>query len=63
MFHVIEKEIAWRKANDLDEGFESLQKAKPIVSIGAKAPLGETTLMADYYRMLLLPLLRCYIRY
>ncbi len=50
MFHVIEKEIAWRTANGLPTGFESLERTKPVVAIGAKQPLGKTTLMADYYR-------------
>lgn len=59
MFHVIEKEMAWRKAHGLAEGFEALKRTKPIVAIGAKTPLGKTSLMADYYRMLLLSFMCC----
>lgn len=53
MFHVIENEMAWRKAHGLPAGFEALTRAKPIVAAGAKIPLGKTTLMADYYRTFL----------
>ena len=54
MFHVIEKELAWRRKEGLPEGFESLKKTQPIVAVGAKAPLGRQTMMADYWRMALL---------
>jgi hypothetical protein len=30
MFHQIEKEMAWRKENGREEGFESLRKWKTI---------------------------------
>ena len=51
MFHVIEKEIAWRKSKGLPEGFDLLkQKKKPVVAVGAREPLGGQTLMADYFR-------------
>ena len=50
MFHVIEKERAWRTTNGISKGFDALEKTKPVVAIGANKPLGRTTLMADYYR-------------
>lgn len=50
MFHVIEKEVRWRKDHGLPEGFEMLNRTKPVVAVGAKAPLGKQTMMADYYR-------------
>jgi len=50
MFHVIQKEMQWRKARGLPEGFDMLEKMKPTVAIGAKEPLGGQTMMADYYR-------------
>lgn len=30
LFHWIEKEIEWRKANGLPEGFEALRAHKPL---------------------------------
>lgn len=50
MFNVIEKEMAWRRAQGLPEGFETLKRCKPIVAVGAEEPLGGQVLMADYYR-------------
>ncbi|RVD83721.1 uncharacterized protein DFL_005500 [Arthrobotrys flagrans] len=49
MFHVLEKELAWRKANGKPLGYESLRKYKPIVAVGAEQPLDEQLLMADYF--------------
>lgn len=50
MFHVVQKEMQWRKTQGLPEGFDMLKKMKPTVAIGAKEPLGGQTMMADYYR-------------
>lgn len=50
MFHVIEKELAWRKDNGRPQGFESLRKTKPLVAVGADAPLADQMVMADYFR-------------
>lgn len=50
MFHVIEKELAWRKDNARPQGFESLRKTKPLVAVGADAPLADQMVMADYFR-------------
>ncbi|KAJ9157420.1 Pyrimidine-specific ribonucleoside hydrolase RihA [Pleurostoma richardsiae] len=49
LFHVIEKENAWRKANGKPEGFESLKTFKPIVAVGAEHPLDDDELMADHF--------------
>ncbi|KAL9596706.1 MAG: hypothetical protein Q9219_005617 [cf. Caloplaca sp. 3 TL-2023] len=49
MFHVIEKEMKWRKASDQLEGFDALKKSKPIVAVGADEPLGGERLKAAYY--------------
>lgn len=51
MFHVIEKEMQWRKNNNLPEGFEAMKNVKPIVAVGADKPLGDQTMLADYFRM------------
>ncbi|KAK6355704.1 hypothetical protein TWF718_000097 [Orbilia javanica] len=49
LFHVLEKELAWRKDNGKPLGYESLRKCKPVVAVGAEQPLGEQILMADYF--------------
>jgi len=51
LFHVLEKEIAWREATGkLDGGFGALKTFKPIIAIGAEHPLEEELLMADHFR-------------
>lgn len=50
LFHHIEKEIAWRKDNGRNPGFETLQKSKPLVAVGPDHPLADTMLMADFFR-------------
>ena len=52
MFHVIEKEMAWRTSQGRPEGFDLLKRNKPLIAVGAKEPLGEQVLMADYFRMI-----------
>jgi hypothetical protein len=51
IFHVIEKELEWRKARGQLEGFETMLASKPIVAVGADHPLEDELLMADYFRM------------
>lgn len=53
LFHHIEKEMEWRKANGRPVGFEALTKSKPLVAIGPEHPLADQMLMADYFRMCL----------
>ena len=50
LFHVLEKELEWRRANGRLEGFEAMQTSKPIVAVGADHPLEDEILMADYFR-------------
>lgn len=50
MFHIIQKEMEWRKSQGLPEGFETLRKTKPLVAVGANGPLGDQRMMADYFR-------------
>lgn len=54
LFHVIEKELEWRKSNGVLEGFETLKAFKPIVAVGADHPLEDELLMADYFRKLII---------
>ncbi|KAI9171372.1 hypothetical protein HJFPF1_00854 [Paramyrothecium foliicola] len=49
LFHVLEKELAWRKSTGRSEGFEAMKASKPIVAVGAEHPLEDETLMADYF--------------
>ncbi|KAJ4367547.1 hypothetical protein N0V83_007131 [Neocucurbitaria cava] len=49
LFHYIEKERAWRKANGRPEGFETLKVRKPIVAVGAEEPLAEHMMVADFF--------------
>ncbi len=50
MFHVIEKEMQWRKEHGRPEGFGALKEAKPVIAVGADEPLGGERLQAAYYR-------------
>lgn len=50
MFHIIEKEMRWRKEHGRPEGFEALKKSKPVITVGADEPLGGERMQAAYYR-------------
>jgi hypothetical protein len=50
LFHVIEKELEWRRARGQLEGFGAMKSSKPLVAVGALHPLEDTMLMADYFR-------------
>jgi len=50
LFHVLEKEIEWRRARGQLEGFETMKSSKPLVAVGADHPLEDDILMADYFR-------------
>ncbi len=51
LFHVLEKEIAWRKAaGKPDAAFGALKTFRPIIAVGAEHPLEDELLMADYFR-------------
>lgn len=58
MFHVIQKEMIWRKSQGIPEGFETLKKFKPVVAVGAEEPLGDPREMAAYIRKSILNCLR-----
>ncbi|KAF1964927.1 nucleoside hydrolase [Bimuria novae-zelandiae CBS 107.79] len=49
LFHYIEKEMAWRRENGREEGFEALVARKPIVAVGAEEPLAEHMMVADFF--------------
>lgn len=50
LFHHVEKEIAWRKSQGKNPGFQTLQKCKPLVAVGPEHPLSDEMLMADFFR-------------
>ncbi|KAK6200815.1 hypothetical protein LQW54_009479 [Pestalotiopsis sp. IQ-011] len=47
MFHVLDKELEWRRSQGKPEGFASLRKFKPVVAIGPEHALEEEILMED----------------
>ncbi|KAH7128980.1 inosine-uridine preferring nucleoside hydrolase [Dactylonectria macrodidyma] len=47
LFHVIDKELAWRRANGLPGGFDTLEKCQPIVAVGPEHALEEELLVED----------------
>ncbi|KJK79021.1 hypothetical protein H634G_05836 [Metarhizium anisopliae BRIP 53293] len=49
MFHVLEKEMEWRKSTGRAEGFETMKKSRPIVAVGPEHSLEDECLMADYF--------------
>jgi hypothetical protein len=52
IFHVLDKELSWRKAHGKPEGFAALRAYKPIVAIGAEHALEEEDLREDGFRKL-----------
>ena len=51
LIHHAEKEIEWRSKLGKDVGFDALRASKPIIAVGAKEPLADQRLLADYFRM------------
>ncbi|EFX04280.1 inosine-uridine preferring nucleoside hydrolase [Grosmannia clavigera kw1407] len=51
LFHVLEKELAWRSSTGRASGpgFGALKTYKPIVALGAEHPLEDELLMADHF--------------
>lgn len=50
LFHHVDLEMKWRASNGRPKGFDSLRVSKPLVAIGAKKPLADQMMMADYFR-------------
>lgn len=50
MFHVLDKEVEWRRSQGKPEGFASLKAYKPVVAIGPEHALEEEILMEDGFR-------------
>ncbi|KAL1885378.1 hypothetical protein Plec18167_000871 [Paecilomyces lecythidis] len=49
MFHIIDREMRWRKEHGKEEGFGALRASKPIVAVGAEEPLEDQRMLADYF--------------
>ncbi|KAK0703741.1 Inosine/uridine-preferring nucleoside hydrolase domain-containing protein [Lasiosphaeria miniovina] len=49
LFHVLEKEMSWRKSAGTSAGYGALHSFKPIVAVGAEHPLEDEELAADYF--------------
>jgi len=49
LFHVIEKELEWRRGRGQLEGFDTMKTFKPLVAVGTTHPLEDELLMADYF--------------
>lgn len=51
MFHILEREIQWRRQNGRPEGFGAMHACRPVVAVGAEDPLEDQKMLADYFRM------------
>ncbi|KAK7417929.1 hypothetical protein QQX98_004231 [Neonectria punicea] len=49
LFHVLDKELEWRKSAGKPEGYGAMKASKPIVAVGPEHPLCDDELMADYF--------------
>ncbi|XRM41306.1 hypothetical protein ABZX51_004586 [Aspergillus tubingensis] len=49
MFHILEREMKWRREQGRPEGFGTLRAAPPIVAVGAEDPLEDQKMLADYF--------------
>jgi hypothetical protein len=50
MFHILEREMQWRREKGRPEGFGSLRAFRPILAVGAEEPLESQKMLADYFR-------------
>ncbi|KAK1757458.1 Inosine/uridine-preferring nucleoside hydrolase domain-containing protein [Echria macrotheca] len=49
LFHVLEKEMAWRESTGRKSSYGALRAFKPVVAVGAEHPLEDELLMADHF--------------
>ncbi|KAJ5937934.1 Nucleoside hydrolase [Penicillium verhagenii] len=49
MFHILEREIQWRRDNGKPEGYDTLRAFRPVVAVGAEDPLEDQKMLADYF--------------
>ena len=56
LFHVLDKELEWRRERGRDLGFETLRNGRPVVAVGPEHPLEEEIGKEDGFRKFDLPL-------
>ncbi|PGH05380.1 hypothetical protein AJ80_08348 [Polytolypa hystricis UAMH7299] len=49
MFHIIERELEWRRQRGQTERFEALKAFRPTIAVGADQPLDDEMMLADYF--------------
>ncbi|THC89955.1 hypothetical protein EYZ11_010591 [Aspergillus tanneri] len=49
MFHILEREMQWRREQGRPGGFGALRAHPPIVAVGAEGPLEDQKMLADYF--------------
>ncbi|KAL4917583.1 Inosine/uridine-preferring nucleoside hydrolase domain-containing protein [Aspergillus aurantiobrunneus] len=49
MFHILEREMQWRREQGRPEGFDALRAHPPVVALGAEDPLDDQKMLADYF--------------
>ncbi|KAE8348070.1 Inosine/uridine-preferring nucleoside hydrolase domain-containing protein [Aspergillus coremiiformis] len=49
MFHILEREMQWRKEQGRPEGFGALRASPPVIAVGAEDPLEDQKMLADYF--------------
>ena len=50
MFHILEREMQWRREQGRPEGYDTLRASPPVVAVGAADPLEDQKMLADYFR-------------
>lgn len=61
LFHVLEKEMAWRESTGNGRVYGALRAFKPIVAVGAEHALEDEILMADHFRKNIL--VNCHVKF
>ncbi|KAF7585989.1 hypothetical protein BBP40_009742 [Aspergillus hancockii] len=49
MFHILEREMQWRREQGRPEGFSALRASPPVIAVGAEDPLEDQKMLADYF--------------
>ncbi|KAK9635081.1 hypothetical protein V6Z98_002319 [Aspergillus fumigatus] len=49
MFHILEREMQWRREHGRPEGFGALHACRPVIAVGAEDPLEDQKMLADYF--------------
>lgn len=51
MFHILEREVEWRRQNGKAQGYGTMCAFRPVIAVGAEDPLEDQKMLADYFRM------------